>query len=257
MSMLSDPGGAQKPTPVVPDPPNVAAPPAGGAAAPSISQQAGKMLAGGLASAVRGKGGGGAAPTTPTAPPTGGTAPTGGAPPAKTPPAPVATPISEAEHVDAVQRRVFDADYRSPNEVAAGGEKLPPPPAKTPPAAGGGDAPATSQQGWGNAWNSLMGGNLSDAWGQTPGYGKALLGAGGGALLMMLLSKLFGKQGSYTVEQIKHTEDVFEKLSTSARARLYGEAQANPELIEKIASCKIRHGGRSKRKKMASQDPFA
>jgi len=102
-----------------------------------------------------------------------------------------------------------------------------------------------------------MGGNLSDAWGQTPGYGKALLGAGGGALLMMLLSKLFGKQGSYTVAQLRHTEDVFEKLSTTARARLYGEAQANPELVEKIASCKIRHGGRSKRKKMASQDPFA
>jgi len=116
---------------------------------------------------------------------------------------------------------------------------------------------ARPRQGWGDAWSNLTRGNLSDAWGATPGYGKALLGAGGGALLMMLLSKLFGKQGSYTTDQIKHTQDTFEKLSEVAKIQLYGETMANPELIEKIASCKVVHGGRSKRKKMASADPFA
>lgn len=93
-------------------------------------------------------------------------------------------------------------DAAAPGEPPGGqeGGGTPPPPEET--GGGPGDGP-----GWGNAFQQLLGGNLSGAWNQTPEYGKWGMGIGGGLLLLMLLSRMFGKQGSYSPGQIKQARD--------------------------------------------------
>lgn len=72
---------------------------------------------------------------------------------------------------------------------------------------------------WGKAWQALTQGNFQDAWGQTPQWGKWGLGIGGGMLLLMLLSKLFGKGASldnYTDDERGQAQDLLDRMMKRA-----------------------------------------
>lgn len=94
-----------------------------------------------------------------------------------------------------------------------------------------GAAPPPSPS-WGGAWNALKG-----AWGQLPGMGKGIVGGGGIALLLLLLSKLFGKRGdaSYSEGEIERAGNLLDQMSQRQKMALWGEAQARPDEIEKMA----------------------
>ena len=158
-------------------------------------------------------------PGIPTPPPTPGTGPppgTGSFP----------LPTLEQQGDPLMSQGAVPGTHPSLESPAAGpqGDSLMPktePPAGTPPA-----------KSWGGAWDALKG-----AWGQLPTMGKGILGGGGIGLLLLLLSKLFGKRGaaSYTQHEIEHASNFFEQMSQLQKAALWGEAQARPDEIEKMA----------------------
>ena len=63
------------------------------------------------------------------------------------------------------------------------------------------------------------------------------LGGGGIGLLLLLLSKLFGKRGdaSYSEHEIEHAGNLLDRMSRLQKTALWGEAQAQPDEIEKMA----------------------
>jgi hypothetical protein len=83
----------------------------------------------------------------------------------------------------------------------------------------GAPPPATDQGDWGQALQSLLGGDVGGAWGHTPEWGKWGIGAGGGLLLLMLLSRMFGKQASYTPEQHQAALATLEKHGVALAPR--------------------------------------
>jgi hypothetical protein len=70
-----------------------------------------------------------------------------------------------------------------------------------------------------------------------PDMGKGLMGGGGIALLLLLLSKLFGKRGdaSYSEEEIERASNVLDILSDEEKTALWGEVQAEQEMIKEAA----------------------
>jgi len=115
----------------------------------------------------------------------------------------------------------------APAPAAAGGE-----------GAGGGEGGGTvGGPSWSGAWDALKGGNIADAWGNLPDAGKGFLGGGGLAILLLLLSRLFGKRGeeSYSPGEIQRARDILDRLSGLEKAGVYGEAMACRGEIEKMA----------------------
>jgi hypothetical protein len=79
---------------------------------------------------------------------------------------------------------------------------------------------------WSGSGQALDKGNYAGAFQSMPGWGKAGLIGGGGLLLMLLLSKLFGKQASYNPAQVKEAQHVLHNMTPAQRAKLSGEAMA-------------------------------
>ena len=92
----------------------------------------------------------------------------------------------------------------------------------------GQDAYTAAQSGFAPAWLKLKGGDIAGAWSALPEkWQNILTGVGGGAgmlLLVLLLSKLFGKQASYSDEQVDEALDVMGRLSDKQRLTLYKSA---------------------------------
>jgi hypothetical protein len=90
------------------------------------------------------------------------------------------------------------------------------------------DAYAATQSGFAPAWQKLKGGDIAGAWSALPEkWQNILTGVGGGAgmiLLVLLLSKLFGKQANYSDSQVDEALDVMGRLSDKQRLTLYKSA---------------------------------
>ncbi|MHC4609242.1 MAG: hypothetical protein ACYS7M_02715, partial [Planctomycetota bacterium] len=87
---------------------------------------------------------------------------------------------------------------------------------------------------------------------------KGVLSIGGPVLLLLLLTKLFGKAGAYTPEQSAAAGDAFDKLSNGARAALWAEARArHDELMKLGCSMAVRYSKTKKVKHAAVPAPLA
>lgn len=78
--------------------------------------------------------------------------------------------------------------------------------------------PAQPMWNFGPAFQQLLAGDPLKAWGQLGMGGKWGVGLGGGALLMLLLSRLFGKQASYTPAQVKQAQDLLDRMAQKQAA---------------------------------------
>lgn len=86
----------------------------------------------------------------------------------------------------------------------------------------------------GNAASNFWGG-AKDWAGGLPDWGKFGLGAGGGALIMMLLQKLFGKRGEYTEAQVDQAYNFMDQLSEHQKQALWAEGMAHHDELMKAA----------------------
>lgn len=87
---------------------------------------------------------------------------------------------------------------------------------------------------------------------------KGILSIGGPVLLLLLLTKLFGKSGSYSRQQVEAAGDFFDAMSRSAQARLWAESNARASEMDKLAcSMAKRYSKTYKVKKSAVPAPLA
>jgi hypothetical protein len=116
------------------------------------------------------------------------------------------------------------------------------------------DDPAAAARSMTGAWDALKSGDIAGAWGQTPPWLQGMLGAGGIGILMLLLSKMFGKRGSasYSREEIEHVGHLLDRMSTFEKTSLWAEVEAQSEMVKEAAVCMAKRYSRTHK---ASKNP--
>lgn len=71
---------------------------------------------------------------------------------------------------------------------------------------------------------------------------QKILSVGGPAVLMMLLSRMFGKQGSYTPTQVRKAGELFDRMTETQKLALSSEVIANrASIFEHVQSMVLQH----------------